>query len=175
MNSESCQRVIDWDAQIDNLNYEDILGVSPDSSADECREAYYRFAEAFHPDAHPDAEGTLREALTRVFQRGVEAYRVLTDSRLRARWARERTRGQVRLLNLTIAPEVNLARELEDLHLHCRSAGAKLAAQKAVVSFAQGNFTRTIEQLERALEFESGANMYLAHCLDALKHANFVR
>ena len=175
MNFESRQRVIDWDAQIDQLKYEEILGVCQDATVDECREAYYRFAQSFHPDAHPDADGVLRQALTRVFQRGVEAYRVLTDPLLRARWGREGLHGKLRLSDLTNSPPIDLAQEVADLHLRCRSAGAKLTSKQAAVTFAQGDFARTVQLLQGALEFEGGANTYLARCLDELGHAGLVR
>ena len=168
MSTEFHRRIIEWDTRIDRLSYEEILGVSSDASVAECREAYYRFARAFHPDVHKQVNDTLRQALTRIFQRGVEAYRVLTHPDLRSRWMRERELGAVRLADTGVAPQIDLNRMLPDLHLDCRSAGAKLAAKQAAASFMRGDFGHTRSCLQTALVYEGGANPDLQQCLDAL-------
>ena len=161
-------RIIEWDTRINRLTYEEILGVSSDASVAECRDAYYRFACAFHPDLHTQADDTLRQALTRVFQRGVEAYRVLTHPHLRSRWKRERDLGAVRLADLYVTPQIDLNRVLPDLHLDCRSAGAKLAAKQAAESFTRGDLGRARSCLQTALIYEGGANPDLERCLGAM-------
>ncbi len=143
VNTEERKRVLDWDAQIDSLSYEQVLGLSETATIEECRSAYYQFAQCFHPDMHPIADEQLRDALCRVFQRGSEAYRVLTHPSLRARWAKHRSKGATRLSDLAPAPMVDLHRDLPDLHVQCRSGGAKLEARQAAISFAQGDIAST--------------------------------
>ena len=164
-------RVLEWDSRIDQLGYEEILGVPVDSSVEACRQAYYRFAQAFHPDSHLDADPLLRIALTRVFQRGTEAYRVLTDPKLRARWVLARRQGAFRLAISAVGPAIDLAQELGELHLHCRSAGAKLSAKQAASAFSKGSTEICRKYLQTALDFERGANLYIARCLGALSGA----
>jgi hypothetical protein len=161
-------RILEWDALIDSLSYEQLLGVSGDASIEDCRNAYYKFAQHFHPDMHPMADGPLREALCRVFQRGSEAYRVLTQPSLRVRWARVRSQGALRLGDLAPSPVVDLQSDLPTLHVQCRSGGAKLEARQAAKSFEQGDLASAKHHLERALAYEGGASLELARCLEAI-------
>ena len=169
MNARERKRVLDWDAQIDSLSYEQVLGISESATIDACRSAYYQFAQCFHPDIHPGTDPQLRDALCRVFQRGSEAYRVLTHPSLRARWARARSQGALRLSDLAPPPKVDLGDDLPGLHVRCRSGGAKLEARQAAIAYAQGDMASTREHLERAMAYEGGASLDLARCLDAIK------
>jgi len=74
----------------------ELLGVSRDAGDAEIREAYFRLAKRFHPDAHHDAGLVdLRQELEAVFNELGEAYEVLRSPRLRARYQRERARAEV--------------------------------------------------------------------------------
>jgi DnaJ-class molecular chaperone len=168
VNAQERTRILDWDARIDSLSYEQVLGLSHDASIEDCRNAYYQFAQCFHPDVHPMADGPLREALCRIFQRGSEAYRVLTHPSLRVRWVRVRNKGALRLGDLGPSPVVDLHNDLPNLHVRCRSGGAKLEARQAAKSFEQGDVAGTKHHLERALAYEGGASPELARCLEAL-------
>lgn len=168
VNAQERTRILDWDARIDSLSYEQVLGISSDASIEDCRNAYYQFAQCFHPDMHPMADGPLRGALSRIFQRGSEAYRVLTDPSLRVRWVRIRSQGALRLGDLAPSPVVDLQSDLPELHVQCRSGGAKLEARQAAKSFERGDVTATKHHLERALAYEGGASLELARCLEAI-------
>ncbi len=167
--SDRARRIQEWDSQLNQLDYEQVLGVSIDAPAETCRLAYYRFAQAFHPDTHIDADPELRAALTRIFQRGVEAYRVLTDPVLRALWSKAKTGGARRLASSTRPPELDVVAELQDLHLRCRSAGAKLCAKQAHSAYSKGNHRACAAHLRAALEYECGANPDIARCLEAIE------
>ncbi len=169
MSQESRQRVLEWDSKLDRLNYEQVLAVPDDASIESCREAYYRFARAFHPDAHVGADATMLAALTRIFQRGAEAYRVLTDPVLRARWNIAKRSGASRLRESSRAPSFDVRSELSSLHPHCRSAGAKLCAQQAANLFSKERLEACADQLRNALLYEGGANPYVARCLEAVE------
>jgi len=60
----------------------EILGVTPDSTVDEIRDAYRKLAQQWHPDKHPKDVGTA----TRKFQELAEAYTILSDATKRARY-----------------------------------------------------------------------------------------
>lgn len=53
----------------------EILGLTPEASADEIREAYRKLAQQWHPDKHPDDVA----GATRRFQELASAYDVLAD------------------------------------------------------------------------------------------------
>ena len=153
---------------IDRVGYEQILGVGEGASEADCRQAYYKFAQCFHPDMHPQVDPLVHQALCRVFQRGSEAYRVLVHGSLRTQWRDAKRRGAVRLSDLAPPPRVDLAAELPLLHERCRSAGAKLQAKSASKAYARGDVAATTRHLEQALVYDGGANLDLVRCLDAI-------
>jgi curved DNA-binding protein CbpA len=79
-----------WLAVIDEVSYYELLGVDPAAGQDEVRRAFHGFAATFHPDAHGVRAETERSAIRRIFTRGTEAYRVLSDVNLRARYDLQR-------------------------------------------------------------------------------------
>jgi DnaJ-class molecular chaperone len=79
-----------WMAVIDKVSHYELLGVRPEAGADELRHAYQGFAANFHPDAHMHRSAEERTAVNTIFKRGTEAYRVLADPALRARYEEQR-------------------------------------------------------------------------------------
>ncbi|CCH61303.1 hypothetical protein TBLA_0E02490 [Henningerozyma blattae CBS 6284] len=66
---------------VKDLEYYDVLGVSPKASAIEIKKAYRKRAMETHPDKHPDDPDAQAK-----FQRVGEAYQVLSDEELRKRY-----------------------------------------------------------------------------------------
>ena len=75
-----------WIAVLDKVTHYELLGVQPDAGADALRHAYQGFAATFHPDAHMHRSREERASVNTIFKRGTEAYRVLSDPALRARY-----------------------------------------------------------------------------------------
>lgn len=69
-------------------NYYDVLGVSPDATPEEIKEAYRKRAFETHPDRSSEAEA--HEAFVQV----KAAYETLSDPQARARYDRARANGQ---------------------------------------------------------------------------------
>jgi DnaJ-class molecular chaperone len=68
-------------ALVTDLEYYNLLGVPPNASQSEIKKKYYLKAKECHPDKHPnDPEAAAK------FQKIGEAYQVLSDEKLRARY-----------------------------------------------------------------------------------------
>jgi curved DNA-binding protein CbpA len=75
-----------WLAALDSISYYELFGIRPESTPDDIRVAFHAFAESFHPDVHQWRHPTEQAALSHIFKRGTEAYRVLSDPALRVRY-----------------------------------------------------------------------------------------
>ncbi|MBN1606332.1 MAG: J domain-containing protein [Polyangiaceae bacterium] len=175
MDEEQKQRLMAWMALVDECDYYELLGVPPTADHDTIKNAYRGWVGSFHPDAHPADDASTLDLLTRVFQRGTEAYRVLTDVDLRTRYDIGLRQGELRLRELlTSAPAPRQSSSGKPLHELCRSAGAKLAAKQADSLLAKGDLAGAKRQLELALSYDGGANLDLAERLEALETALYV-
>jgi curved DNA-binding protein CbpA len=85
------QSIAAWLAILDKVSHYELLGVQPGAGADALRRAYQGFAASFHPDAHVHRTPDERASVNTIFKRGTEAYRVLSDPTLRARYEEKRT------------------------------------------------------------------------------------
>jgi curved DNA-binding protein CbpA len=153
-----------WAEVLDESTYYEILGVLHIADAGAIRDAFHEFALAFHPDAQLDLGPEERRLVQQIFQRGVEAYRVLASDDQRAAYDLALAKGILRLEGATTRKDTG-ARSLDEL---CRSAGAKLHAKRAEDLITRGELGRAADELLRALRAEEGANSELAERLQAL-------
>ncbi len=166
----SLERLLDWDEVLDDSTYYEILGVLEICDDEALREAFRHFALAFHPDLYREEDENVQRKVRRIFQRGAEAYRVLTDRELRVRYDLAMTRGARRMEEVVARkseapPAVDLKKPLDVL---CRSGGAKLCAQKASKLIEKGDLVGAKSELEKALAYDGGANTALVERLEAL-------
>lgn len=158
------ERLAAWADVLDEANYYEILGVLHIADAGAIRDAFHEFALAFHPDAQLDLAADERQVVARVFQRGVEAYRVLSADELRVKYDLALAKGLLRLEGESERRATG-ARSLDEL---CTSAAAKLHAKRAEDFITQGELGRAADELLRALRAEEGPNADLAERLQAL-------
>ncbi len=166
------ERVYEWAAVLDDSSYYELLGVLEIADDAAVKAAFHEFALAFHPDAHPDYDTATTVVLGRVFQRGAEAYRVLSHPDLRPRYDLALAKGQLRLGGSEVPRVANVgvgAKSLDDL---CRTASAKRYASRADALISQGDLAGAKRELQLALR-EDGENPALAERLDALDLALF--
>ena len=103
--------------------------------------------------------------LTRIFQRGVEAYRVLSVSETRAAYDLSLAKGELRLERGAATRVDTGARSLDEV---CRSPGAKLYAKRAEDLIAMGELEKATNELYRALRAEEGENPELLERIHAV-------
>ena len=82
--------IAQWMAVLDKVSHYELLGVHPNAGADALRKAYQGFAANFHPDAHMHRTSMERDSVSRIFKRGTEAYRILSDPQLRQKYEEQR-------------------------------------------------------------------------------------
>jgi curved DNA-binding protein CbpA len=169
------ERLEAWDAVLETYDYYELLGVSELADDGAIKASYHRFARAFHPDSHIATGARERAIAARVFQRGTEAYRVLSHPDLRVRYDMARTRGRLRLFPSEVPSAFAASADTRPLHELCRSAGAKLSAQKATRFIDAGEPARAMDELVRALAHDGGANPAIQERIEALEVVLYAR
>ena len=154
-----------WEDVLDDASYYEILGVLEIADAQAIQRAFHEFSLGFHPDAHPGVGDEIHARLTRVFQRGVEAYRVLSIAESRAAYDLALAKGELRLEGGAATRVETGARSLDEL---CRSPGAKLYAKRAEELIANGELEKATSELFRALRAEEGENPELLERIHAV-------
>ncbi len=91
-----------WLTALDHLSFYELFRVTPHASFDELRDAFHGFAEIFHPDVHTWRPAGEQAAIGYIFRRGTEAYRVLSDPQLRARYDEALANGILRPESLVV-------------------------------------------------------------------------
>jgi tetratricopeptide (TPR) repeat protein len=84
------QEILEAYAALKTRSHFDLLGVERHATEGQVKEAYFRMAKRFHPDAHHDAAlSDLRDKLEAVFIKLGDAYEVLRNPRIRASYERQ--------------------------------------------------------------------------------------
>ncbi|HEY1536224.1 MAG TPA: J domain-containing protein [Polyangiaceae bacterium] len=169
---DSVERVYEWAAVLEESNYYELLGVLEIADDAALKVAFHEFALAFHPDTHLDFDPDTAAVSRTVFQRGAEAYRVLSHPELRPRYDLALAKGQLRLGGSEVPRVANVGVGAKSLDELCRTASAKRFASRADQLISEGDLTGAKRELMLALR-EDGANQELAERLDALDLALF--
>jgi DnaJ-class molecular chaperone len=166
------ERVYEWASVLDDSSYYELLGVLEIADEASVKLAFHEFALAFHPDSHLDYDAETAVVLRRVFQRGAEAYRVLSHPELRPRYDLALAKGQLRLGGSEVPRVANVgvgAKSLDDL---CKTASAKLYARRADALISDGDLAGAKRELMMAMHAD-GENPELSERLDAVDLALF--
>jgi curved DNA-binding protein CbpA len=170
MDRQDLARIFAWNELLDDASYYELLGVLEIADEAAIRKAFHELAQAFHPDVYPEADEETYAALLRVFQRGAEAYRVLSVAETRAEYDLVLATGQLRLGGTEVPPaRPSHIRSLDQL---CRSPGARRYAKRAEEHITTGDLRAAKGDLQMALR-EDGENADLAERLDAIDLALF--
>ena len=74
--------------QSKSKNYYKILGIPRHANAKEIKKGYRTKALQWHPDKHADADEEQQEKVQKMFHDIAEAYEILTDDNMKARYDR---------------------------------------------------------------------------------------
>jgi DnaJ-class molecular chaperone len=150
-----------WLAALDSISYYELFSVANTVSHDELRRAFHTFAESFHPDAHRWRHPTEQDAIGRIYRRGTEAWRILSDPTLRARYDEAVANGILRPESLVVemdgprshVPSSSAGGRLLD---KVRSPGARPFVIRAEELMKKGDAKQAKIQLVMALHMDKG-------------------
>lgn len=155
-----------WLYALDQITYYDLFRVPPTTPYDDLRAAFHSFAETFHPDAHRWRHPNEQEAIGRIYRRGMEAWRVLSEPVLRARYDEAVKNGILRPENLIVEAEGPMsmkraagpaaADSKAPLVDKLRSPGARPFVLRAEELFKKGDPKQAKIQLVMALHMDRG-------------------
>jgi DnaJ-class molecular chaperone len=149
-------------AAMDELDYYGILGVDAGSSEEQVRAAYYRLARRLHPDVYGDSiSDSSRRQLTAVFSRVVEAYQVLANAAMKARYD-ELVAGGVLRWDPGEARRAEPAAELAIEH-----AGARRFFRLAADAAGEGDWKTAATNFRLALSLDPDNPMIRARLAEA--------
>ncbi|HEX3598050.1 MAG TPA: J domain-containing protein, partial [Polyangiaceae bacterium] len=159
---EDRERLQAWVDVLDDSSYYELLGVLELADGAAIQAAFHEFALAFHPDGHEDGTEAERTAARYVFRRGAEAYRVLSDPELRARYDLALASGHLRLIGGEPAHRVDATSNLRSLEDLCVTPAAKLLARRADEQINLGNLEQARWLLQDAMKMEEHQSDELA-------------
>jgi len=169
---DELERLREWADILDDSSYYEILDLLELADEEAIRASFKTFSLAFHPDMHLDAAPEYRELARRIFQRGAEAYRVLSDPELRSSYDLALAQGRLRLSAHPASPRAARVRALEDI---ARSPAAKLSALKAEREINHGDFEAARKLLKEALAQDGYENAELEERIEGLDVAIFAK
>jgi curved DNA-binding protein CbpA len=184
--AEDIERLLEWEDILDDSTYYEILDLLELADDEAVRASFKKFSLAFHPDMHLDAPDDFRDIVRRIFQRGAEAYRVLSDPALRADYDLAVAQGRLRLSESppsrprashgpradTDSTRPSGARSLEDV---ARTPAAKLNASKAEREINRGDFEAARRLLKDALAQDDFENPELEERIEGLDGLIFAK
>lgn len=153
-------QILSWLEVLDETSYYDLLGVLEIADDSAIRTAFHEFSQSFHPDSHRGAAPEIREAVTIIFKRGAEAYRVLRDPKSRAAYDLALAQGALRY-SLTDGSRDSQGAQ-KGLEALCTTPGGKLHARQAERALSEGDLEGAKELLLKAQTAE-GINFALQY------------
>ena len=141
------QEILEAHATLKTRTHFEVLGITREATEAQVKEAYFRMAKRFHPDAHHDpALSDLRDRLEAVFIRLGDAYEVLRNPRIRASYekALDARTPRAEPATVTVLPP-------EEADPRQEARLAEEAIRKAARSVAAERYWEAIQLLEPAI------------------------
>ena len=145
--AERRQEIVTRAQTIDKQNYFEMLGITPQTPAEDAKNAYIALAKTWHPDRLPSALHDVKEQCARVFARMSEAHQTLTDAEKRKRYLTLMKEGGE-------TPEAQ--QEIQNV------IGAAVQFQKAEICLKKNDLAQAEELARRALQMDPNQADYIA-------------
>ncbi|HVR72135.1 MAG TPA: DnaJ domain-containing protein, partial [Vicinamibacteria bacterium] len=146
------QEILEAHAALKTRTHFEVLGVGREATEAQVKEAYFRMAKRFHPDAHHDAALTdLRDKLEAVFIRLGDAYEVLRNPRIRASYEKALDARAPRAQPVTPPTPAPPTPPPEAPDPRQEARQAEEAIRKAARSVAAEKYWEAIQLLEPAI------------------------
>jgi curved DNA-binding protein CbpA len=152
---------MDWDViqqwleVLDSLSYYELLRTPKEATPDQLKASFYAFATDFHPDSHAGRPKHERDAIGHIFKRGNEAYRVLANPALRARYDQALAKGDVRPQGLlSLAPPAETASQPPKANDRMRHPNARQFVLRAEELMEKGDPKQAKIQLTLAMHMD---------------------
>jgi curved DNA-binding protein CbpA len=147
-------------ADLDLLDYFQILGCAPETPLHEMKAQYHQLQKNYHPDAFfgsPDRE--LRTAVLKISKRVSEAYVILRDPQKRARYIKDIS-GPDREKKLRYTDESEQELRRERLHETGKTPQGQKLFKKASDAMKTGDWASAERDLRTALIFEPDSELF---------------
>jgi curved DNA-binding protein CbpA len=136
---------------LEDYDYYALLGVTPDASADDIKAGFRDFARRFHPDRYAGDPARASKA-TRVYRRGTEAYRVLSNLEQRRLYDEQLRRGELRLRS--DAPRRSLRPSVGPGRVESQSPRARPFLLRAELALKSKDYQQARLNLQIALQHD---------------------
>lgn len=157
----------EWAAQtkaiaghLDQLDYFQVLGARPDEPIADIKAKYHQLQRNYHPDAFFNSpDEALRDAVLKIAKRVAEAYTILRDPSKRSRYTAD-IAGPERAKKLRYSDESEQQIRQERLQEHGKTPQGRQLYRKALDSMRSGDFGAAERDLQTALIFEPGSELF---------------
>jgi curved DNA-binding protein CbpA len=138
---------------LEELDYYQVLELTPDSPTSAIRTAYHAVSRRFHPDAHRDAPPEIQAQVARIAKRIAEAYSVLRDPRRRQVYDRQLAGDRDRVRMPLAEAEAQADRQRREQQ-EGRTPNGRRYFALAKADLARGDRAAAERNLKTALTFE---------------------
>jgi curved DNA-binding protein CbpA len=143
---------------LDEIDYYQLIHVSPAATPRQVKEAYYATSRAFHPDANRHLQSDLQAAVSKVAKRITEAYSVLRDPRRRQAYDRRLEDGSG--VRMQLAEAQAEAGHQATTERQGRTREGRQYLTLALADLKRKNYLAAERNLRTALTFEPNNELF---------------
>jgi DnaJ-class molecular chaperone len=141
-----------------DLDYYQLLHLSPDAEVRDVRRAYHATSRAFHPDANRQHSEEIRSAIDEIAKRVTEAYSVLRSARRREAYDRHLSTGAGVRMQLAEAEAASHRQQTEKRQ--GRTPQGRQYFNLATADLRRGDFAACVRNIQTALTFEPDSSFF---------------